>query len=78
MTKWEYLAFTRVGGSWTDDRYDDRSPQDKLSNYGMEGWELVSVVYDSAGYNYYLKRPLAAKKKTAAKKPKSTAKSTKT
>jgi len=77
MTKWEYLSFTRVGGSWTDDRYDGRSPQEKMSDFGMEGWELVSVCYDSSGYNYYFKRPIAAKKVTVAKKTKSAAKSTK-
>lgn len=75
MTKWEYLAFARVAGTWTDDKYDGRSPQQKLSDYGLEGWELVSVCYDSSGYNYYLKRPLGAGTKTAAKKPKSATKS---
>ena len=77
MQKWEYLSFARVAGSWTDDRYDGRSPQDKLTDFGNEGWELVSVVYDSAGYNYFMKRPVETKKKTAAK-AKSTAKTTKT
>ena len=70
MQKWEYLSFARVAGSWTDDKYDGRSPQEKLSEFGKDGWELVSVCYDSAGYNYYLKRPLATKKKSAAKKTK--------
>jgi hypothetical protein len=77
MTKWEYLTFARIAGSWTDDKYDGRSPQEKLSYYGMEGWELVSVCYDSSGYIFYFKRPLAARKKVAAEKPKSTVRSTK-
>jgi hypothetical protein len=79
MQKWEYLAFARVGGAWTDDKYDGRSPQEKLSDNGKEGWELVSVCYDSSGYNYYFKRPVVAKKKAAAKKakPKAKSKSTK-
>ena len=77
MTKWEYLAFARVAGRWTDDKYDGRSPQEKLSDYGKEGWELVSVCYDSSGYNYYFKRPVTARKTTAAKKTKATAKSNK-
>jgi hypothetical protein len=77
MTKWEYLAFSRVAGSWSDDKFDGRTPQQKLSDYGMEGWELVSVFYDTGGYNFYLKRPIAPGKKTAADKPKTTARSSK-
>ena len=76
MQKWEYLSFARVGGSWSDDRFDGRSPQEKLSDYGKEGWELVSVCYDSSGYNYYLKRPLVTRRRTATKKAKPAAKST--
>ena len=75
MTKWEYLAFSRVAGAWSDDKYDGRSPQQRLSAYGMEGWELVSVFYDSGGYNFYLKRPVAEGKKpakAATEKPKTT------
>lgn len=77
MQKWEYLAFARVGGAWTDDRYDGRNVQDKLSDFGKEGWELISVVYDSSGYNYFLKRPIETKKKTTAKKEKPATKATK-
>jgi hypothetical protein len=77
MTKWEYLVFARIAGSWSDDKYDGRSVQQKLSDFGLEGWELVSVAYDSSGYNFYLKRQLAAGKKAATEKPKSTAKTTK-
>lgn len=77
MTKWEYLVFARVAGSWTDDRYDGRSVQQKLSDFGQDGWELVSVCYDTSGYNFYLKRQLTAGKKTAAEKPKATAKAVK-
>lgn len=76
MQKWEYLSFARVAGSWVDDKYDGRSVQEKLSDCGLEGWELISVCYDSSGYNFYLKRPLAARK-TTAKKPKSAARTTK-
>ena len=67
MTKWEYLAFARIAGSWSDDKYDSRSPQQKLSDLGTDGWELVSVLYDSSGYHFYLKRPLSTRKKSAAK-----------
>ena len=75
MTKWEYLNFSRVAGAWSDDKFDGRSPQQKLTDFGKEGWELVSVCYDNAGYNYFLKRPLETKGKAPAKKP--AAKSTK-
>lgn len=67
MTKWEYLIFARAAGSWTDDRYDSRSPQQRLTDCGAEGWELVSVCYDSSAYNFYFKRPFAARKKAAEK-----------
>jgi hypothetical protein len=67
MQKWDYLALSRTGGGWSDDRYDGRSPSEKLSDLGREGWELVSVCYDGAGYNFYLKRP-TEKTKTSAKK----------
>lgn len=77
MQKWEYLSVARVAGSWTDDKYDGRTPSEKLTDFGKDGWELVSVCYDNSGYNYYLKRPVEAKKKTTAKKPKPAAKSTK-
>lgn len=74
MTKWEYLAFARVAGSWTDDKFDGRTAQQKLSDLGKDGWELVSVLYDSSGYNFYLKRPLATRKKSTAERSKSTSK----
>jgi hypothetical protein len=77
MTKWEYLAFARIAGSWSDDKYDGRSPQQKLSDFGLEGWELVSVVYDSGGYNFYLKRPVTAEKKATTQKPKTTTRTAK-
>jgi hypothetical protein len=77
VTKWEYLAFARIAGSWSDDKYDGRSVQQKLSDFGLDGWELVSVCYDSSGYNFYLKRQMAASKKTAVEKPKATAKAAK-
>ena len=77
MQKWEYLSFARVAGAWTDDRYDGRSVQDKLSDFGQEGWELISVVYDSSGYNYYLKRPVETKKKATTKKEKPATKAAK-
>lgn len=77
MTKWEYLAFARIAGSWTDDKYDGRSVQQKLSDYGTDGWELVSVCYDTSGYNFYFKRPLTARKKATTEKPKTTTRSSK-
>jgi len=77
MTKWEYLAFARIAGSWSDDKYDGRSAQQKLTDLGVDGWELVSVCYDSSGYNFYMKRPRAAGKKAGAEKPKTATKSTK-
>ena len=77
MQKWEYLSFARVAGAWTDDKYDGRSVQEKLSDCGLEGWELISVCYDSSGYNFYLKRPFAARKTTTIRKPKAAAKTTK-
>jgi hypothetical protein len=77
MTKWEYLTFARIAGSWSDDKFDGRTPQKKLSDYGTDGWELVSVLYDSSGYHFYLKRPLAARKKATAGKTNTTTKSSK-
>lgn len=68
MQKWEYLVFGRVGGNWTDDRFDGRSPTEKLTDLGRQGWELVSVCYNSSGYNFYLKRPAAEKARAPAKK----------
>lgn len=76
MAKWEYLAFSRVGGSWSDDKFDGRSSQDKLSDLGADGWELVSVCYDSAGYNFYMKRAATTRKKAPAKKAKTSSKTT--
>lgn len=72
MAKWEYLIFARAAGSWTDDKYDSRTPQQRLSDCGVEGWELVSVCYDSGAYNFYLKRPLADRKKPQTEKLKAT------
>ena len=77
MQKWEYVSFARIAGQWNDDRYDGRNPQEKLSDFGEEGWELVSVFYDSSGYHYYLKRPLATRKSTTTRKSKPATKSTK-
>lgn len=68
MQKWEYLAFSRIGGAWSDERFDGRSVAEKLTDLGREGWELVSVCYDSSGYNFYLKKAVAEKTKAAAKK----------
>lgn len=68
MTKWDYMVFSRSGGGWSDDRFDGRTPQEKLSDFGNEGWELVSVFYDGGGYHFYMKRPVAEAKKTSAKK----------
>ena len=71
MQKWEYITFNRQGGSWNDDRFDGRSPAEKLTDYGNDGWELVSVCYDGSGYHYYLKRAVettkAALRKSKAK-----------
>jgi hypothetical protein len=74
MAKWEYLTFARVAGAWTDDKFDGRTPQQKLSDFGQEGWELVSVLYDSAGYHFYLKRPMAGRRKGPTEKSKATTK----
>ena len=73
MQKWEYMTMNRSGGRWSDDHFDGRSPADKLTELGAEGWELVSVFYDGSAYHYYLKRPLPKKvtRKTSAKKTKS-------
>ena len=65
---WEYLIFSRKAGVWSDDRYDGRDPTEKLTEAGKDGWELVSVCYDGAGYNFYLKRLAPVKKRTTRKK----------
>lgn len=77
MQKWEYISFARVYGQWTDDKFDGRTVQDKLSDFGKEGWELVSVVYDSSGYHFYLKRPIATRRSSTTKKAKPTPKTSK-
>lgn len=69
MPKWEYMVFSRQGGMWTDDRFDGRTPEEKLNDLGKAEWELVSVGYDGAGYNFYLKRPLEEKGKSTTRKP---------
>jgi len=72
MDKWEYLVFSRHGGMWTDQKNDPRSPQEKINDFGKDGWELVSVLYDTSSYNFYMKRPREVKKSkpsTRAKKP---------
>jgi hypothetical protein len=74
MSKWEYLAFARTGGSWSDDRFDGRTAQEKLTDLGRDGWELVSVAYDGSGYNFYLKRAITEKAKASSTKTKSAAK----
>ena len=74
MQKWEYMVLNRQGGSWTDDRFDGRTPAEKLTELGNEGWELVSVGYDGAGYNFYLKRPIEQKAKGAPRKPRAKSK----
>jgi hypothetical protein len=68
MAKWEYLALARVAGAWNDDRFDGRTPEEKLSDLGKEGWELVSVCYDNAGYNYFLKRPFVTRRRRSSTK----------
>ena len=68
--QWEYLVVSRVGGAWTDDRTDGRNPADKLTTLGKDNWELVSVCYDGAGYNFYLKRLVGGQGKATAKKSK--------
>jgi hypothetical protein len=68
MTNWEYLVIGRVGGNWTDDKFDRRNPQEKLTDLGRDGWDLVSVCYDGGGYNYFLKRSVGEKVKTSKKK----------
>ena len=70
MQTWEYLVVSRVGGAWTDDRLDGRSPTDKLTVLGRDNWELVSVCYDGSGYNFYLKRLVGEPVKAPAKKSK--------
>ncbi len=70
MQTWEYLVLSRTGGRWSDDQFDGRNPSDKLTDLGLSGWELVSVLYDGSGYNFYLKKPVAAAGKTSTKKAK--------
>ena len=76
--KWEYSVFSRSAGVWSDDRYDGRSPKEKLNDFGKEGWELVSVCYDNSGYNFYMKRLVPEKKRASrASTKKAATKSTK-
>ena len=68
MAKWEYQAFSRTGGGWSDNKYDGRSPQEKLTDLGRDGWELVSAFYDGSGYHFYLKRSISENAKPSTKK----------
>lgn len=70
MQKWEYRVLSRVAGSWADDRFDGRTPAEKLTDLGNDHWELVSVCYDSSAYNFYLKRPVEQKTTASTKKSK--------
>lgn len=70
MQTWEYLALNRMGGRWSDDHFDGRNPAEKLTDLGMNGWELVSAFYDGSGYNFYLKRQVGGETKAPAKKTK--------
>jgi len=70
MTKWEYLTFARMYGAWSDDKFDGRTPQEKLTDIGKDGWELISVCYDGSGYHFYLKRAVEAKRTTTTRKSK--------
>lgn len=71
MQKWEYMVLSRVAGNWTDDRFDARTPAEKLTNFGNDHWELVSAFYDGSGYHFYLKRPIEQKSTTKKSKARS-------
>lgn len=69
MQNWEYLVLNRAGGRWSDDKFDGRGATEKLTELGMNGWELVSVCYDGSAYNFYFKKAIP-KAKAPAKKSK--------
>lgn len=56
MAKWEYLYFTDADKDTPS--LHPPGHKEKLNELGNEGWELVSVVFDSSGrvQKMYFKR----------------------
>jgi hypothetical protein len=59
MTKWEYIYFTEAEKEGSS--LHPPSHKERLNDLGKDGWELVSVVFDSTGLvkKLYFKRPLS-------------------
>ena len=59
MTKWEYLYFTDVEKGASS--LHSPGHKEKLNELGREGWDLVSVVFDSEGrvQKLYFKREIS-------------------
>lgn len=61
--KWEYKTVEFSGGFWS--RLDRKTIDERLNDYGQQGWELVSLVMTAAGFGAphammaALKRPLS-------------------
>jgi hypothetical protein len=47
--QWEYLV-------WSSRAANDAATQNTLTNYGRDGWELVSAVCVDRNERYFLKR----------------------
>ncbi len=57
LTLWEYKTFYNKSDT------NDRTIQGKLNWFGAEGWELVSVVFETYNnvcriHTYFFKRPI--------------------
>lgn len=72
MAQWEYRAFIRIATAargdgfvytWAHDATESRSGAQMLNDFGLEGWELVTMVSVPFGtapgghLHYVMKRP---------------------
>ncbi len=59
MTRWEYMYFTDVEKEAST--LHPPGHKEKLNEFGSEGWELASVVFDHTGrvQKLYFKRQIS-------------------
>jgi hypothetical protein len=71
MTKWEYVSIALVKGILDA---GVKTQEELLNKYGLDGWELVSIVALQINQSFevvaYLKRELRNESELANKEPK--------
>ena len=71
MTKWEYVSIALVKGLLES---GVKTQEDLLNKYGLDGWELVSIVALQINQSFevvaYLKRQLRNESELANNEPK--------